>query len=52
MFRHLKCHLQGALCALRKLPTDFYGLVKIKLLKYKRINVSKMLIVQRDKMSA
>ena len=35
MFRHLKCHPQGAHCALLKLHTDFSGLSKIKLLKYK-----------------
>ena len=48
MFRHLKCHRQGAHCALLKLRTDL-GLGKIMLLKYKMINFNKMLIVQRDK---
>ena len=28
MFRHLKCHPQGAHCALLKLRTDFLALVK------------------------
>ena len=44
MFRHLKCHPQGAHCALLKLHTDFFGLSKIRLLKYKMINFNKMLI--------
>ena len=48
MFRHLKCHPQGAHCALIKLHTDFFGHGKIKLLKYKMINFNKMLNVQRD----
>ena len=42
MFRHLKCHPQGAHCALLKFNTDF--LVLVKLLKYKMINFNKMLI--------
>ena len=49
MFRHLKCHHQGARCALLKLHTEFSGLSKVKLLKYKILNVNKMFIVQRDK---
>ena len=49
MFRHLKFHPQGAHCALLKLHTDFSGLSKMKLLKYKTINFNKMLIVQRNK---
>ena len=49
MFQHLKCHPQGAHCALLKLHTDFFGLSKIKLLKYKVINFNKMLTVQRNK---
>ena len=49
MFRHLKCHPQGIQCALLTLHTDFSGLSKIKLLKYKMINFNKMLIVQRNK---
>jgi hypothetical protein len=47
MFRHLKCHPQGDHCALLKLHTDFFGLSKVKLLKYKMIKFNKMLIVQR-----
>ena len=43
MFRHLKCHPQGAHCALLKLHTDF-GLDKKKLLKYKMINFNKISI--------
>ena len=39
MFRHLKCHPQGAHCVLLKLHTDF--LVLVKLLKYKMINFAK-----------
>ena len=46
MFRHLKCHPQGAHCASIKLNTDFLGLGKIKLLKYKVINFNKMLILR------
>ena len=37
MFRHLKCHPQGAHCALLKLHTEFLVVVKKKLLKYKMI---------------
>ena len=48
MFRHLKCHPQGAHCSLLKLHTGTLALVK-KMLKYKLINFNKMLIVQRDK---
>ena len=48
MFRHLKCHLQGAHCTLLKLHT-YLGLGKIKFLKYKIINFNKMFIVLRDK---
>ena len=44
MLRHLKCHLQGAHCALLKFDTDFLFLVK-----YKMINFNKLLIVQRNK---
>ena len=44
MFRHLKCHPQGAQCALLKLHTDFLGLDKMKLLKYKMINFNKPFI--------
>ena len=47
MFRHLKCHPQGIQCALLTLHTDFSGLSKIKLLKYKIMNFNKILIVQR-----
>ena len=46
MFRHLKCHPQGAHCAF---IYRFLGLGKIKLLKYKMINFNKMLTAQRDK---
>ena len=46
MFRHLKCHPQGASCALLKLHTDFMILLK-KLLKYKIINLNKILIARR-----
>ena len=49
MFRHLKCHPQGAHCALLKLHIDFFGLSKTKLLKYKTINLNKMLILERNK---
>ena len=49
MFRHLKCHPQGAHCALLKVHTEFSGLSKMKLLKYKMLNFNKMLIVQRNK---
>ena len=51
MFRHLKCHPQGAHCTLLKLHTDF-GLGERKLLKHKMKNFNKMLIVQRDKRMA
>ena len=41
MFRHLKCHPQGAHCVLLKLHTDFLFLEK-----YKMISFNEMLIVQ------
>ena len=41
MFRQLKSRPQGAHCALLKLHTDFQILVKIKLLKYKMINLNR-----------
>jgi hypothetical protein len=44
-----KSHPQGAHCALLKLHTDFMALVKLKLLKYKMMNIIKMLIVQHYK---
>ena len=44
MFRHLKCHPQGAHCVLLKLHTDFLFLEK-----YKMISLNEMLIVQRNK---
>ena len=33
MFRHLKCHSQGAHCALIKLHAEFLVLVKYKVVK-------------------
>ena len=49
MFRHLKCHPRGAHCALLKLHTEFSGLSKRKLLKYKMINVNTFEITSNNK---
>ena len=47
-----KMSSSGSSLCLAKITYRFFGLDKIKLLKYKMINVNKMLIVQRDKRSA
>ena len=44
-----KMSSSGSSFCLTKITYRFFGLGKIKLLKYKMVNFNKMLIVQRDK---